>query len=123
MRLIINPTTGATDADESEEMEDFVQTHVFISSTMDVKSRVRNWWKKLRLKTACQHLGLLITLACYTVAGAWVSSRIFNFLFLISTNPWKVNIIQFSAKLWTFRLLLWTFPGIESSRHFLIAIL
>lgn len=55
------------------KMESYVQTRVYISSTMDVKSRVSNWWKKLRLKTAMQHIGLLVILAGYTVAGGWVS--------------------------------------------------
>lgn len=54
-------------------MENFVQTRVYISSTMDVKSRVSNWWRKLKLKSALQHIGLLIILGGYTVAGGWVS--------------------------------------------------
>lgn len=57
----------------ARKMENFVQTRVYISSTMDVKSRVSNWWKKLKLKTAMQHIGLLVILAGYTVAGGWVS--------------------------------------------------
>ncbi|XP_050498163.1 TWiK family of potassium channels protein 7 [Diabrotica virgifera virgifera] len=55
-------------------MENLVQTRtrVYISSTMDVKSRVRNWWKKLRLKNVFQHLGLLLILMVYTLAGGLI---------------------------------------------------
>ncbi|CAH1104039.1 unnamed protein product [Psylliodes chrysocephalus] len=48
------------------------RTRVYISSTMDVKSRVRNWWKRLRLKNALQHLGLLVMLMGYTLAGGMI---------------------------------------------------
>ncbi|CAH1159361.1 unnamed protein product [Phaedon cochleariae] len=60
-----------------EIMENLVQTrtHVRISSTMDFKSRVRNWWKRLRLKNALQHIGLLVTLMAYTLAGGLVFRR------------------------------------------------
>ncbi|CAG9859771.1 unnamed protein product [Phyllotreta striolata] len=55
-------------------MDNLVQTRtrVYISSTMDVKSRVRNWWKKLRLKNAFQHMGLLVILMGYTLAGGLI---------------------------------------------------
>lgn len=49
-----------------------METTVYISSPMDFKSRVKNWWKRLRLKAAMQHIGLLIILMGYTVAGGLV---------------------------------------------------
>lgn len=49
------------------------ETRVQISSSMDFKSRVREWWNNLHLKTFCQHMGLLVALAGYTVIGGLVS--------------------------------------------------
>ncbi|KAG5892799.1 hypothetical protein JTB14_032673 [Gonioctena quinquepunctata] len=59
-------------------MENLVQTRtrVYISSTMDFKSRVKNWWKKLRLKSALQHVGLLLALMCYTLVGGLIFRRL-----------------------------------------------
>ncbi|XP_060531000.1 uncharacterized protein LOC132704777 isoform X1 [Cylas formicarius] len=42
---------------------------------MDLKSRVREWWRGLRLKAFCQHVGLLLALAGYTVVGGLVFRR------------------------------------------------
>lgn len=87
-------------------MENFVQTRVYISSTMDVKSRVGNWWKKLKLKAAFQHIGLLVIFGGYTVAGGWVSilfilvviARRVIFNFLIKT--FIVNLLSTSSHQW-----------------------
>lgn len=49
-----------------------VETRVYISSSMDFKTRVRNWWMRLKLKSALQPIGLLIFLMVYTVAGGLV---------------------------------------------------
>ncbi|XP_023013009.1 TWiK family of potassium channels protein 7 isoform X1 [Leptinotarsa decemlineata] len=59
-------------------MENLVQTRtrVYISSTMDFKSRVKNWWKKLRVKTVFQHIGLLVALMCYTLIGGLIFRRL-----------------------------------------------
>ncbi|XP_057659036.1 TWiK family of potassium channels protein 9 isoform X2 [Diorhabda carinulata] len=43
-----------------------------MSSSMDARSRIRNWWKRLRLKNVLQHLGLLVFLMVYTVAGGLI---------------------------------------------------
>lgn len=51
---------------------DMMETTVYISSPMDFGTRFKNWWKRLRLKSALQHFGLLITLMGYTVAGGLV---------------------------------------------------
>uniref|UniRef100_A0AAR5Q1Y2 Potassium channel domain-containing protein n=1 Tax=Dendroctonus ponderosae TaxID=77166 RepID=A0AAR5Q1Y2_DENPD len=53
-----------------------VETRVQISSSMDFKSRVRDWWQSLRLKAFCQHAGLLVALAGYTVLGGLVFRRL-----------------------------------------------
>ncbi|KAF7265131.1 hypothetical protein GWI33_021431, partial [Rhynchophorus ferrugineus] len=45
------------------------ETRVLISSSMDFKSRVRGWLRQLKIKTFCQHIGLLVALAGYTVLG------------------------------------------------------
>lgn len=50
-----------------------VETRVYISSSMDFKTRVRDWWRSLRLKSFCQRVGLLVALAGYTVLGGLVS--------------------------------------------------
>lgn len=51
------------------------ETRVQISSSMDFKSRVRDWWRCLKLKAFCQHVGLLVALAGYTVFGGIVFQR------------------------------------------------
>ncbi|XP_018575924.1 TWiK family of potassium channels protein 7 [Anoplophora glabripennis] len=56
-------------------MENLVQTRIYISCTMDVKSRIRNWWKTVKLKSGLQHVGLLVTLMGYTLAGGLVFRR------------------------------------------------
>ncbi|XP_030747691.1 TWiK family of potassium channels protein 7-like [Sitophilus oryzae] len=48
---------------------------VLISASMDFKSRVRDWLQRLRLKTFCQHVGLLVALAGYTILGGLVFRR------------------------------------------------
>ncbi|XP_056640039.1 TWiK family of potassium channels protein 9 [Diorhabda sublineata] len=55
-------------------MENLVHTRttVYLSSSMDARSRIRNWWKRLRLKNVLQHLGLLVFLMVYTVAGGLI---------------------------------------------------
>ncbi|KAL1505634.1 hypothetical protein ABEB36_005155 [Hypothenemus hampei] len=52
------------------------ETRIQISSSMDFKSRVRDWWRNLRLKAFCQHVGLLVALAGYTVLGGMVFRRL-----------------------------------------------
>lgn len=49
-----------------------METTVYICSEMDWKSRLHNWWLRLRLKSVLQHFGLLITLMAYTVLGGLV---------------------------------------------------
>ncbi|XP_019877193.2 TWiK family of potassium channels protein 7 [Aethina tumida] len=49
-----------------------VETRVCISASMDMKTRLKQWWDGLRLKVAMQHLGLLIFLMFYTVMGGLV---------------------------------------------------
>ncbi|XP_044254587.1 TWiK family of potassium channels protein 9 [Tribolium madens] len=56
-------------------MDELMETTVYISSPMDFKTRIRNWWKRLRLKAALQHIGLLIALMGYTVAGGLIFRR------------------------------------------------
>lgn len=51
-----------------------METTVYICSEMDWKSRLYNWWLRLRLKSALQHFGLLITLMAYTVLGGLVNN-------------------------------------------------
>lgn len=58
-----------------------METTVYICSEMDWKSRLHNWWIRLRLKSALQHFGLLITLMAYTVLGGLVKRFIYLFLF------------------------------------------
>uniref|UniRef100_A0AAR5Q1W4 Potassium channel domain-containing protein n=2 Tax=Dendroctonus ponderosae TaxID=77166 RepID=A0AAR5Q1W4_DENPD len=53
-----------------------VETRVQIGSSMDFKSRVRDWWQSLRLKAFWQHDGLLVALAGYTVLGGLVFRRL-----------------------------------------------
>lgn len=50
-----------------------METTVYISSEMDWKSRLHNWWLRLQLKSVLQHFGLLITLMAYTVLGGLVN--------------------------------------------------
>ncbi|XP_066257311.1 potassium channel subfamily K member 6 [Euwallacea similis] len=52
------------------------RVQIQISSSMDFKSRVRDWWRSLHLKAFCQHMGLLVTLAGYTVIGGLVFRRL-----------------------------------------------
>ncbi|CAH0560679.1 unnamed protein product [Brassicogethes aeneus] len=49
-----------------------VETTVYISSSLDFKTRLKNWWTRLKLKAALQHIGLLIFLMAYTVCGGLV---------------------------------------------------
>lgn len=47
-------------------------TRVYICTEVNMKSRIFNWWQRVRLKSAFQHLGLLVTLMVYTVMGGLV---------------------------------------------------
>lgn len=49
-----------------------METTVYISSKVDLKSRLKNWWYRLRLKAALQHIGLLVILMGYTLLGGLV---------------------------------------------------
>lgn len=58
-----------------------MESRVFVSSTMDFKSRLRSWCIDLRVKDALQHAGLLFTLMAYTVMGGVVSKFFVKFIF------------------------------------------
>lgn len=46
-----------------------------------LKSKILNWWKKIKIKSALGHVGLLFTLMAYTAAGGLVGYfKIFVFL-------------------------------------------
>ncbi|XP_045479739.1 TWiK family of potassium channels protein 9-like [Harmonia axyridis] len=49
---------------------------VIVTTPPDWKTRLKNFWKNLHLKSACQHIGLLVILTVYTVAGGMVFRRL-----------------------------------------------
>lgn len=50
-----------------------------VDSKRNLKSKLKYWWFKLNLKSAMQHLGLLVALMAYTVFGGLVSHSVNNF--------------------------------------------
>ncbi|KAK9870272.1 hypothetical protein WA026_006360 [Henosepilachna vigintioctopunctata] len=53
-----------------------METAVYVTTPMDWKTRLKHFWKNLHLKTACQHIGLLIILMAYTVAGGVIFRKL-----------------------------------------------
>lgn len=51
-----------------------MESSVIVTTPPDWKTRLKNFWKNLHLKSASQHIGLLVILTAYTVAGGMVSN-------------------------------------------------
>lgn len=52
---------------------------ILINSKSGLKNEMQRWWKKLRLKAALGHVGLLLTLMVYTTVGGIVSIIVIHF--------------------------------------------
>ncbi|XP_050303741.1 LOW QUALITY PROTEIN: TWiK family of potassium channels protein 7-like [Anthonomus grandis grandis] len=70
------------------------ETRVCISSSMDLKSRVRGLWRRLHLKAFCQHIGLLVALASYTLLGGLVFRKLEYSAEILKINFYKDLLIK-----------------------------